>query len=99
MAFILTAFISIWGLIALVKADLTYGSRALSACRNLALIFIKTAQVLFYDYAQALLAFVLILLACGNHFIIDYYIIFLYSSMILIVYHTLRLSKESSAIF
>lgn len=98
MGLFITAIICIGGLLALAKINISYSARAFSVCRNLALAFIKSAQVLFYDCKQLLLALVLILLACRNHFVIDYDIIFLFSSMILIIYHTLKLSKDSSVI-
>jgi hypothetical protein len=63
------------------------------------LAFLKSTQVLFWVCSDAVVVAICILLACSNHFVIDYYIMILFSSLILITYHTLRLSRYSSASF
>lgn len=99
MVFIINLIMIIIGLIALIKLDAAAGKRSLSICAGMILAFLKSAQVLFYEYSEALVATICILLACSNHFIIDYYILVLFSSLILITYLTLRLSRYSSANF
>lgn len=74
------------------------GKGALSVYSKIIIAFIKSSQILFVEAIVALVSIVYILLVCSNHFVIDYYIIFAYNSMLLITLHTLRMSRYPSAI-
>lgn len=98
MVFIFIMIIAILCFTALSNASLTSSKRALLGCSKIIIAFIKSAQVLFGEVAAALVSIYLIHLAFNNHFVIDYYILFLFSSMILIIYHILKMARCSSAI-
>ena len=98
MVIIFDLLILIIGFIALLHIDIVAGKRALSICSGMVIAFLKSAQVLFGECLETIITFTCILLASSNHFIIDYYIIFLFSSLIQIIYHALRLSRYPSVI-
>lgn len=99
MVLIIALLLLILCFIALLSVDAASGKRALSVCSGIVLAFLKSAQVLLFEYLDAIALFISILLACGNHFVIDYYIVFLFSYMILIAFHIIKISRYSSAAF
>lgn len=99
MILLMTMTVLICGLIALAKLAAAPGTRALSGCSKIILSFLKSAHVLFGEFAKVVVAIAFTAHIFGNHFVLDYYIISLFSSMILIRYHILTTSKYPSVNF
>lgn len=93
MAGILSLLFLIIGFLALLHLDCKGGRRAISACRKFALAFVKAGRVLFAECLVFLAAVLFVQFAHGKHFVMDYYILFLFSSLLLTIYHTLKLSR------
>ena len=95
MAGILGLLFLIIGFMAFQHINVKISGRAWSACRKFALAFVKAGRVLFAECPGIVAAVLFVQLSHGKHFVMDFYILFLFSSLILITYHTFKLFRYS----
>jgi hypothetical protein len=100
MVFMLAAMLGVYGIFAFAhRKNKKYPQVYYSLCTKMILRFLQTAPVLFGSCAMVAEAPVLAAFAFGKHFVLEYDIVFLFSSMILIRYHRLTTDKAPALLF